>query len=79
MSVELLPILRPVRVPWNKGHIIGQKRPLMPRHVWSIRVRLEVAGNAHDLALFNMAGLCCTNRVTAELPLSLDGLIPQLS
>ena len=55
MSVDLLPVLRPVRVPWNKGRIIGQKRPLMPRHVWSIRVRLEMAGNARDLALFNMA------------------------
>ncbi|MGP9804377.1 tyrosine-type recombinase/integrase [Paracoccus sp. NSM] len=55
MSVELLPVLSPVRVPWNKGRIIGQKRPLMPRHVWSIRVRLEMAGNARDLALFNMA------------------------
>jgi hypothetical protein len=55
MSVDLLPVLRPVRVPWNKGRIIGQKRPLMPRHVWSIRVRLEMAGDARDLALFNMA------------------------
>lgn len=27
----------------------------MPRQVWSIRVRLEMAGNARDLALFNMA------------------------
>lgn len=27
----------------------------MPRHVWSIRIRLEIAGNARDLALFNMA------------------------
>lgn len=55
MSVDLLPILRPARVAWNKGRIVGQKRPLMPRHVWSIRVRLEMAGNARDLALFNMA------------------------
>lgn len=54
MSVDLLPVLRPVRVPWNKGRIVGQKRPLMPRHVWSIRVRLEMADNARDLALFNM-------------------------
>lgn len=55
MSINLLPALRPSRVPWNKGRIIGQKRPLLPRHVWSIRVRLEMAGNARDLALFNMA------------------------
>lgn len=55
MSVDFLPVLRPVRAPWNKGRIVGQKRPLLPRHVWSIRVRLEIAGNARDLALFNMA------------------------
>jgi integrase len=55
MSVDLLPALRPARMPWNEGRIIGQKRPLLPRHVWSIRVRLELAGNKRDLALFNMA------------------------
>lgn len=55
MSADLLPALRPARVPWNKGLIIGQKRPLIPRQVWSIGVRLELAGNARDLALFNMA------------------------
>ncbi len=55
MSVDLLPVLRPARVAWDKGRIIEQKRPLLPRHVWSIRVRLEMAGNTRDLALFNMA------------------------
>ena len=55
MSVDFLPVLRPVRAPWNKGCTIGQKPPLLPRHVWSIRVRLKMAGNARDLALFNMA------------------------
>ena len=55
MSTDLLPAARQPSIAWNKGRIIGQKRPLMPRHVWSIRVRLEMAGNARDLALFNMA------------------------
>ncbi|MRX48860.1 tyrosine-type recombinase/integrase [Paracoccus sp. S-4012] len=55
MSNDLLPAARQPILAWNKGRIIGQKRPLMPRHVWSIRVRLEMAGNARDLALFNMA------------------------
>ena len=55
MSIDLLPAVRPARVSWNKGRIVGQKRPLLPRHVWSIRVRLEMSGNARDLALFNMA------------------------
>src|SRR3984893_9446482 len=29
--------------PWNKGLLIGQKKPLEPKHVWSIRVRLEIS------------------------------------
>lgn len=44
-----------VRRPWNKGLVVGQKRPLLPRQVWSIRVRLEMSGSARDLALFNLA------------------------
>lgn len=55
MSTEFLPALRPPRVAWNKGRIVGQKCPLQPKHVWSIRVRLEMAANPRDLALFNMA------------------------
>lgn len=55
MSTEFLPALRPTRIAWNKGRIVGQKRPLQPKHVWSIRVRLEMADNPRDLALFNTA------------------------
>ena len=40
---------------WNRGRIVGQKRALLPRHVWAIRVRLEMAEKVRDLALFNMA------------------------
>lgn len=43
------------RRPWNKGLIIGQMRPLLPRQVWSIRVRLEMSASARDLALLNLA------------------------
>jgi site-specific recombinase XerC len=55
MPTDLLPAVCPARTAWNKGRIIGQKRPLQPKHVWSIRVRLEMADNNRDLALFNMA------------------------
>lgn len=58
MSIENLPVIHSVRPPWNKGRIVGQKRPLLPKHVWSIRVRLEMADNRRDLALFNMAIDC---------------------
>jgi integrase len=42
-------------VPWNKGKIIGAKPPLRPKHVWSIRTKLQVEGRLRDLALFNVA------------------------
>ena len=58
MSIATRPARRPTRSPWNKGRIVGQKRPLLPKHVWSIRVRLEMADNKRDLALFNMAIDC---------------------
>ena len=38
-----------------RGHIVGQKPPLKPREVWSIRTRLQVSGAVRDLALFNLA------------------------
>lgn len=57
MPSETLPIIIPRRPAWNKGRIVGQKRPLAPKHVWSIRVRLEMADNKRDLALFNTAKL----------------------
>ena len=43
------------RAPWNKGILIGQKRPLKPKDVWAIRVRLQLQGRKRDLALFNLA------------------------
>ena len=50
-----LPATTPKRRAWNQGRIIGQKRPLLPKQVWAIRARLELAGNLRDLALFNVA------------------------
>lgn len=43
------------RYPWNEGILVGQKRPLQPKNVWSIRVRLEMSGAIRELALFNLA------------------------
>ena len=42
-------------VPWNKDQLIGQKPPLKLEQVWAIRLRLEMANNVRDLALFNLA------------------------
>ena len=41
--------------PWNKGKVIGQKSPLKLKEIWAIRIRLQLAGNLRDLALFNLA------------------------
>jgi hypothetical protein len=43
------------REPWNKGKLIGAKPPLRPKHVWSIRTKLQIAGRTRDLAKFNLA------------------------
>ena len=45
----------PQLVPWNKGKLTGAKPPLRPKHVWSIRTRLQIEGKTRDLALFNLA------------------------
>jgi len=42
-------------VPWNKGKLIGQKSPLKLKEIWSIRIRLQIAKNIRELALFNLA------------------------
>ena len=41
--------------PWNKGKLLGQKPPLRPKHVWSIRTRLQLEQRTRDLAMFNLA------------------------
>ena len=43
------------RVAWNQGRLVGQKRPLRPKEVWAIRVRLQLKRCERDLAMFNLA------------------------
>ena len=50
-----LTAIRALRPAWNKGRIVGLKRPLEPKHIWMIRGLLELAKNHRDLAPFNMA------------------------
>jgi integrase len=47
--------MRNLRDAWNKGRLLGQKPPLKPKEIWSIRIRLQLANRARDLALFNLA------------------------
>ncbi|WP_232897403.1 tyrosine-type recombinase/integrase [Pontibaca salina] len=55
METPNLAAIRALRPARNKGRTVGQKRPLKPQHLWASRVRLELAANHRDLALFNMA------------------------
>src|SRR6476660_8025588 len=42
-------------IAWNKGKLIGPKPPLSPKHVWSIRTKLQVEDQTRELAMFNLA------------------------
>jgi len=54
MKVIVIPT--PVKsVPWNKGKLAGAKPPLRPKHVWSIRTKLQIEGSVRDVAMFNLA------------------------
>ena len=44
-----------IRVPWNKGKLVGQKAPFKLKEIWAIRIRLQMASRCRELALFNLA------------------------
>ena len=50
-----LAAVTPKRKAWNNATIIGQKRQLLPKQIWAIHARLELAGSLRDLAVFNVA------------------------
>ena len=39
----------------TRVRLTGAKPPLRPKHVWSIRTKLQIEGRARDLAMFNLA------------------------
>ena len=43
------------KAPWNKGRLIGQKPPLKPKDIWTIRINLQNSHAVRDLAMFNLA------------------------
>jgi hypothetical protein len=49
MQDQLNAIATPKQAPWNKGKLTGAKPPLRPKHVWSIRTKLQIEGRARDL------------------------------
>jgi integrase len=44
-----------MNLPAALPRIVGAKLPLLPMHVWTIRVRLQIEGRVRDLALFDIA------------------------
>ncbi len=60
------------RRPWNKGKLTGAKPPLRPKHVWSIRTKLQIEGRLRDLAMFNLPG-GASRRPVGEATLSHKG------
>lgn len=53
--MEVNPNAKHVHVPWNKGKLTGQKPPLKLKEIWVIRIRLQLAKQPRELALFNSA------------------------
>jgi hypothetical protein len=45
--------------PWNKDKLTGSKPPLRPKHVWSIRTKLQIEGRVR-------ASPCSTWRLIAS-------------
>ena len=41
--------------PWNKGKLTGTKPPLRPKHVWSIRSKLQLEGRTVALKVEDIA------------------------
>jgi integrase len=54
LNESLIPVASK-HIPWNKDKLTGAKPPLAPKHVWSIRTKLQMADRKRDLALFNLA------------------------
>ncbi|MFK5949897.1 MAG: tyrosine-type recombinase/integrase [Methylococcales bacterium] len=53
--MESLSSKNKIKIPWNKGKIVGQKPALKLKELWEIRIRLQIENNIRELALFNMA------------------------
>jgi hypothetical protein len=56
MQDQVIAALTPhKRLPSNKGKLTRANPPLRPKHVWSIRSKLQIEGRTRDLAMFNLA------------------------
>jgi hypothetical protein len=66
---DVSPSSAATRMPQNKGKLIGAKPPLRPKHVRSIRTKLQVDGRLPDLVMFDLAtppGRISSRRTAAD-------------
>ena len=54
-DIYLQPSEIPTDLHHRRGKLVGQKPPLKPKEVWSIRALLQLNEKVRDLALFNVA------------------------
>jgi integrase len=73
---DLSPKATRAHIPWNKGKLIGAKPPLRPKHVWTIRSKLQLEGRKRDLAIFNLA-IDSKLRACDVVRLRVDDVAPQ--
>ncbi|HTV96423.1 MAG TPA: hypothetical protein VME42_10465 [Steroidobacteraceae bacterium] len=53
--MEIINSATSIRVPWNKGKLVGQKAPFKLKEIREIRGRLQIASRCREPALFNLA------------------------
>ena len=53
--MEVNPNTKHGHVLWNKSKLTGQKPPLKLKEIWAIRIRLQLAKQTRELAMFNLA------------------------
>ena len=68
METPNLPAIRALRPAWNKGRIVGQKRPLKPKHVWAVRVRMAVSQSPEQPLASAIGATIRTDRLTLHHP-----------
>lgn len=63
MQAPNLPAIRAVRPACHLGRVVGLGRPLLPTHVWTFRVRLEIAENHRNPVILKVSDFYATGQV----------------
>ncbi|MCR9087858.1 MAG: integrase [Rhodobacteraceae bacterium] len=63
MQTPNLPAIRALRPAWNKGRVVGRKRPLKPQHAWAIRIRPELTDTHRDLVKMKVVDVLASGQI----------------